>query len=225
MTSAIFTEPADFDLDTLRELGPLAPLAGTWEGEGSDRHPVAVGGETQSYIERMVFEPIDPQTNGPQLLYGLRYHVHIRRRGERLTFHDQVGYWLWEPATKTLQEAVAIPRGEVLLARGIAEPDARTFSVRAILGSPTAGIVSSQFLNRNFLTLEYEMTVFVESHGFRYEQDTLLQIAGRGEPFHHIDRNTLKRVAAPRPNPAAVVKDPRDDVTTGLKRVLRRDDR
>ena len=42
----IFTEPEGFDIDTLRNLGPLAALAGTWEGNGVDRHPVAAGAET-----------------------------------------------------------------------------------------------------------------------------------------------------------------------------------
>ena len=87
----IFTEPDGFDIDTLRNLGPLAPLAGIWEGSGVDRHPVAAGAKSEPYRERMVFEVVDPQTNGPQLLYGLRYHVHINN-DELLTFHDQVGY-------------------------------------------------------------------------------------------------------------------------------------
>jgi len=203
MSPDIYTEPADLDLDTLRNLGPLAPLAGVWEGEGYDRHAVAEGARTEAYLERMVFEPIDPQTNGPQVLYGLRYHVHINKLGERLTFHDQVGYWLWEPATRSILQTVAIPRGEVAMASGTAEPDARTFSVKAILGSSFAGIISSMFLSQNFLTLEYALTMFVSSDSLSYEQDTTLQIAGRGEPFHHIDRNTLRRVARAAPNPAA----------------------
>jgi hypothetical protein len=73
----IFTEPDGLDVERLRNLGPLAPLAGTWEGSGVDRHPVATGAKTEPYRERMVLEVIDPQTNGPELLYGLRYHVHI----------------------------------------------------------------------------------------------------------------------------------------------------
>jgi hypothetical protein len=197
----IFTEPDDLDVDTLRNLGPLAPLAGTWEGNGVDRHPVAAGAETEPYRERMVFEVIDPQTNGPQLLYGLRYHVHINN-DELLTFHDQVGYWLWEPATGTILQTVAIPRGQVAMARGTAEPDARTFTVKATLGSPTAGIVSGRFLDENFKTLEYTLTINVNADSFSYEQDTVLLVAGRPEPFHHTDRNMLRRVAAPTPNPA-----------------------
>ncbi len=204
MASDIYTEPEAIDLDTLRNLGPLAALAGTWEGQGTDTHPVAEGGEDDVYRERMVFEPIDPQTNGPQLLYGLRYHVHVNRLDEALTFHDQVGYWLWEPATRTILQTIAIPRGQVALATGTADADARTFTVRATLGSPTAGIVSAPFLHENFRTLDYAITVTAHADGaLGYEQDTVLQIAGRPEPFHHTDRNVLRRIAPPAPNPAA----------------------
>jgi len=205
MARDIYTEPEDIDLDTLRNLGPLAPLAGTWEGaRGLDLHPVAEGGEEEPYRERMVFEPIDPQPNGPQLLYGLRYHLHVNKLDEPLTFHDQVGYWLWEPATRVLLQTVAIPRGQVALASGRAEPGARRFTVKSTLGSATAGIVSAPFLDENFRTLEYAITVTVNEDGtLGYEQDTVLQIAGRPEPIHHTDRNTLRRVAAAVPNPAA----------------------
>jgi hypothetical protein len=205
MAKDIYTEPEEIDLEALRNLGPLAALAGTWEGQGVDTHPVAEGMEDEPYRERMVFEPIDPQANGPQLLYGLRYHVHVNKLTERLTFHDQIGYWLWEPATGALLQTLAIPRGQVALARGRAEAGARRFSVRALLDDPTAGIVSAPFLHENFRTLEYGITVTVEGPDeISYEQDTILQIAGRPEPFHHVDRNRLRRVAPPVRNPAAV---------------------
>src|SRR5215472_9822306 len=193
--------PEGRDIFTLRNLGPLAALAGTWEGGGVDRHPVATGAKTEPYRERVVFEVIDPQTNGPQLLYGLRYHVHINN-DELLTFHDQVGYWLWEPATRTILQTVAIPRGQVAMATGTADPTARTFTVKATRGSPTAGIVSGRFLDESFRTVEYALTITVNGDSFTYEQDTVLLVAGRPEPFHHTDRNTLRRVAAPLPNPA-----------------------
>jgi hypothetical protein len=205
MTPDIYTEPEVIDVDTLRHLGPLTPLAGTWEGQGLDTHPVAAGSLDEPYRERMVFEPLDPQANGPQLLYGLRYHVHINKLDEPLTFHDQLGYWLWEPATGALLQTLAIPRGQVALAAGQASADARRFTVKATLGSPTAGIVSAPFLDRNFRTLEYTITVTVNADDtLTYEQDTVLQIAGRAEPYHHLDKNTLKRVAGPTRNPAAL---------------------
>jgi hypothetical protein len=201
-TRDIYTEPPGFDVDTLRNLGPLAPLAGVWEGQGLDIHPVAGGAKTEVFQERIVFTAIDPQTNGPQLLYGLRYHVHINN-DERLTFHDQVGYWLWEPATGVILQTLAIPRGQIAMACGVASPGARSFSVRATLGSPTAGIVSAPFLDQNFRTTEYRLTITVMDDCFTYEQDTVLVVAGRPEPFHHVDRNTLRRVGPPVANPAA----------------------
>ena len=151
----IYTESSAVDPDTLRNLGPLAALAGVWEGHGSDVHPVAEGTETEAFVERAELHPIDPQSNGPQLLYGLRYHLWICKVGETETFHDQVGYWLWEPATKTIVQTLAIPRAQVAMASGTAEPDARRFTVRAVLGSPTFGICSGPFLDAHFKTLEY----------------------------------------------------------------------
>jgi hypothetical protein len=209
MAPDIYTEPEGFDLDTLRNLGPLAPLAGTWEGQGVDTHPVAEGTKEEPFRERVVFEPIDPQTNGPQLLYGLRYHIHINKLDEVLTFHDQVGYWLWEPATNTVVQTLTIPRGQVVMASGTAEPGARRFTVKATLGSLVAGIVSSPFLHENFRTIEYFITVTVNDDGtFSYEQDTVLQVAGRPEAFHHTDKNVLRRTAGPQPNPAVLADGP-----------------
>lgn len=60
-----YTEP---DPDTLANLGPLTPLAGVWEGiRGADEHPVLEGTERNEYVERYELQPIDAQTNGPQL--------------------------------------------------------------------------------------------------------------------------------------------------------------
>ena len=126
----------------------------------------------------------------------------IRSRSPRGPKRSQVGYWLWEPATKTVVQTLAIPRAQVALASGMAEPDARRFTVRAKLGSPTFGICSAPFLNENFQTVEYTITVTLNADGtLAYEQDTVLQIAGRPEPFHHTDKNTLRKVGEARPNP------------------------
>ena len=43
------------------------------------------------FIERYELQPIDAQTNGPQLLFGLRYHTHIVRPDDVETFHDSDG--------------------------------------------------------------------------------------------------------------------------------------
>ncbi|HEV3212008.1 MAG TPA: heme-binding beta-barrel domain-containing protein [Acidimicrobiales bacterium] len=204
--SDIFTEPSP-DPDTLANLGPLAPMAGVWEGQGLDTHPVASGSKSEPYAERYELQPIDPQTNGPQLFYGLRYHTHIVKPNEIETFHDQVGYWLWEPATTTVTYSLAIPRGQVVLAAGTAAPDAATFEVTATLGSSICGILSNPFLDQAFRTRSYRMRVTIGADGtWSYESESVLEVAGAPAPFAHVDRNTLTQVSPPMPNPLSAAQ-------------------
>ncbi|MGD0378937.1 MAG: heme-binding beta-barrel domain-containing protein [Acidimicrobiales bacterium] len=200
----IYTEP-DGDPDTLANLGPLRPMAGVWEGiKGSDQHPVVEGTEENSFIEHYELHPIDRQTNGPQLFYGLRYHTHITKPGEIETFHDQVGYWLYEPAAEAVTLTLGIPRAQVLLASGPAGPEATDFELTATVGSEVHGILSNPFLDEAFRTLSYRIHVTVNGDGtWSYEEEGVLQIPGREEPFSHIDRNTLTRVGPPELNPLA----------------------
>lgn len=203
-TRDIFTEP-DGDPDTLANLGPLRALAGVWEGtKGSDDHPVAAGTETDAFIEHYEAQPIDFQTNGPQLFYGLRYHTHILKPGEAPTFHDQVGYWLWEPATGTVIMTLAIPRGQVALAAGTCTAEATTFTLTAQRGLTTSGIASQPFLDEHFTTTDFRITVTAHDDGtWSYDESTRLVLPDRPESFAHTDRNTLHLVAPPTPNPLA----------------------
>ena len=122
----IYTEPSDVDVDTLRNLGPLRGIAGIWQGQrGLDVKPKAEGPKKQAYVERIELQPIDPQTNGPQLLYGLRYHTHITKPDQVKTYHEQVGYWLWEPAAETVIHTLTIPRAMVVMAAGRRRPTRR----------------------------------------------------------------------------------------------------
>lgn len=200
----IYTEPEP-DADTLANLGPLTGMAGIWEGaRGLDVNPKPDGPERQVFIERMELQPIDAQTNGPQLFYGLRYHTRIVKPDDAETFHDQVGYWLWEPATGTVIQTLSIPRGQAAMAVGHAEPGARTFRLQAVRGSETNGIVSNPFLEYAFKTESYTITVSIHGDGtWSYEQDTVLIIPGQAQPFHHTDHNTLHKIGEPTPNPTA----------------------
>jgi hypothetical protein len=204
----IFTEP-DVDPDTLANLGPLRVMAGVWTSEsGSDTHPVAEGSAQSTYSEHYDLQPIDGQTNGPQLFYGLRYHTHILEVGKDETFHDQVGYWLWEPATNAVVFTLGIPRAQVAIAGGTAAPEARDFEVRASRGHPVWGISSGPFLDEAYRTLSFRMHVTIESDTcWSYEQETVLQVQGVAEPFGHTDRNRLVKVAEPSPNPMAAKQD------------------
>ncbi|CAN5381104.1 heme-binding beta-barrel domain-containing protein [soil metagenome] len=201
----IFTEPTDVDPDTLANLGPLRRLAGSWEARaGVDLNPKADGPERRVYIERVDLLPIDPQANGPQLFYGLRYHIHITTEEEDITFHDQVGYWLWEPATGLVIQTVAIPRGQVAIASGQAAPDADTLVLTAERGQTTYGICSTEFLEYAFRTDSYRIAVTFNVDGsWSYITDTVLAVHGAAAPFSHRDQNTMIKVAEPQPNPLA----------------------
>ena len=206
----IFTEPADVSPDALANLGPLRGLAGVWQADkGVDINPKAAGPERRMFIEHILMDPIDPQTNGPQLLYGLRYHIHINTREEDITFHDQVGYWLWEPKTGLIMQTVAIPRGQVLLASGHAKPHDKTISVSAERGDTLYGICSTAFLDAAFRTQSYRCDITFNDDGtWTYLIQTALLLKGK-EPFNHHDTNTLTLVRAPAPNPWAVIEKER----------------
>ena len=201
----IYTEPSNVDVNTLNNLGPLRPMAGVWQGErGLDIKPKADGARKQAYVERIELQPIDPVTNGPQLFYGLRYLIMIQKPDQVKTYHEQVGYWLWEPATGTVIQTLAIPRGQIAMAAGQVAPDATTFELVARLESDTYGIRSNPFLEYGFKTVEYRIKVVVNGDGtWGYEEDTVMMIRGQSEPFHHVDRNLLHKVEEPTPNPLA----------------------
>ncbi len=202
----IYTEPTDIDVDTLGNLGPLRAMAGIWQGQrGLDIKPKAEGAKKQAYVERMELQPIDPQTNGPQLLYGLRYHTHVVKPEQRKTYHDQVGYWLWEPASETVIHTLTIPRAQIVMAVGKAKADATEFELLATHDSENYGICSSPFLDYAFKTVEFRIRVSIHPDGsWSYDEDTVLMIRGNPEPFHHRDRNTLSKLAEPTPNPLAL---------------------
>ena len=201
----IYTEP-EVDPDTLANLGPLAGLAGIWRGAaGHDVNPKADGPEHDAYIEHAEMQPIDGQTNGPQLFYGLRYHLHIVQPGEVETFHDQVGYWLCEPATGNLIQTLTIPRGQTAMATGHAKADDKTFSVEAVRGSTENGICSNPFLEHAFKTDHYRITITLHDDGtWSYQQTTTLIVPGYDAPFAHTDQNTLHKIGEATPNPTAL---------------------
>ncbi len=202
----IFTEPT-IDSDTLANLGPLRQLAGEWQSaQGIDVNPKADGPERRQYIEHMRFEPIDGQTNGPQLFYGLRYHSHITTAEEDISFHDQVGHWLWEPATGLVLQTLSIPRGQVAIASGHAAAADDRLVLTAERGSTEYGICSTAFLEHAFRTDRYQITVTFNPDGtFSYVQETTLIVRGQAKPFVHRDENRLTKVKEAAPNPWAKI--------------------
>jgi hypothetical protein len=52
--------------------------------------------------------------------------------------------------------------------------------------------------------VSFHIEVTVHDDGtWSYEEDTVMQIQGQTELFHHRDRNTLSKVAEATPNPLA----------------------
>jgi hypothetical protein len=183
------------EAEILSRLGPLAPLAGKWEGDqGVDISPSKQGSHETHFRERLTFEPLGPVVNGPQVLYGLRYSTVAWPLIQEQPFHEEVGYWLWDADRKQVMRCFIVPRGVVVNAGGTSEPDAKEFLMAADAGSLVYGILSNPYLDEAAKTVRYELTVTIhEPWKFSYVEDTQLQIADRPEVFHHTDQNTLTR--------------------------------
>src|SRR5690606_38313203 len=106
-----YVKPEVIDPDVIANLGPLAALVGIWEGEqGVDVAPARGGDVVSRYRERLSFEPWGPVNNHAQTLYGLRYMTMVWRLGETGAYHDEVGYWLWDPERQLVMRCFAVPR-------------------------------------------------------------------------------------------------------------------
>jgi hypothetical protein len=186
----------EMNLEVVRNLGPLAPLVGVWEGDkGDDTAPSDDRNvEHNKYRERIHFEVISQVHNHEQSLWGLRYSTKAWRLGEAEPFHEEVGYWLWDPAAKQVLRCFIVPRGVSVLAGGTAEPTAKQFELNADAGSSTYGICSNKFLENEFKTVHYTLQVTIHSNdSWSYKENTQLHIKGRQELFDHKDQNTLQR--------------------------------
>ncbi len=190
------------------DYGPLAGLIGVWEGNhGIDISPGKPDKrETdteKSYRERWVFEAISPVVeNHDQKLRQVVADTNAWRgtpstagKNAGEPFHAQRGYWVWDPAIKMVLNSFAVPRGIVINAGGTVEPGATSFELMAEAGSETYGICQNPFLIENFKVVRYILKVkLIGNDRIEYEQDTQLQIKGRGL-MHHTDANQFKRVS------------------------------
>lgn len=84
---------------------------------------------------------------------------------EDITFHDQVGYWLWGPATGLVLQTVAIARGKVAIASGEAHPEDDRLVPTAERGQTEYGICSTAFLEYAFRTDRYKIEVKFDPDG------------------------------------------------------------
>jgi len=182
--------------EIIENLGPLAPLAGVWEGDkGVDVSRIHSKETETKYREKIVFEPLGPVNNGPQKLYGLRYSMTAWRLGEDDAFHEELGYWLWDKDQKQVLRCFMVPRGVLINAGGDVEADSKSFHLSAEVGSETYGIMSNKYLDETYKTKKYVLDVTVYDDGkFSYKEDTQLWIPVNEAIFHHTDENTLEKV-------------------------------
>lgn len=179
------------------KLGPLATLVGTWEGnKGEDRAPSPERGvENNKFREVMSFEVINEVDSHEQILNGLRYRTTAWENEATEPFHEEVGYWLWDAQAQQVMKCFLIPRGVSVIAGGTSTETAEEFTLSAELGSPTYGICSNLFLDKEFKTVKFDVTVkYIDHDSFSYDETTLLQIKGQKELFKHTDKNILTRV-------------------------------
>lgn len=176
------------------DYGPLTCLLGTWIGDsGVDVAPEPDGDEHNPYFETIRFTAAGDATNAEeQNLAVVRYHQVVTRKSTGKVFHDQVGYWLWEPASGQVIQTLTIPRAVTLLAGGKVsrEGNRTTFSVTAEDGHPDWGIVQSPFMQTRARTLAFRHELVIEGGIMTYSETTLLDIYDKRR-FEHTDRNTL----------------------------------
>ena len=180
------------------EFGPLAALAGDWEGSGGlDAAFSHSKGEVRStpYLEKLSFKPFGPVDNGSQSLYGLDYKTAMWRDDEQNPFHTELGYWLWDAATGELVRGFVVPRGITVLAGGVTTADAKSFTLAAEQGHAQYTIGENSYLAKNASTLSYKVDITInDDDTWSYDEVTMLRMKEFAEPFAHTDRNTLHRV-------------------------------
>jgi hypothetical protein len=175
--------------------GPLAALVGIWKGgKGVDRAPEPDGEERSPYYETITFEAAGDVTNAEkQTLSVVRYHQVVSRKSNNQVFHDQIGYWLWDPADNSIVETFTIPRGVAIVAVGKLAP--ATSPQQELVFAVTAnadGIVQAPFMFQQARTTGFTHTITVQGDEMRYSETTVLDIYDK-KSYDHTDVNTLHR--------------------------------
>lgn len=177
--------------------GPLAQLIGKWVGNnGLDNAPDAnADPDLSPFVDELTFTPGGPAENAEeQQLVTLMYHHVVRKKENGQIFHEQIGHWLYEPATDVAMHSLSIPRGVCLLAGGRLQQsgDESVFDVKASADSDSYGIVQSPFMLDRAKTKAFQLRMTVCGDVLSYRQVMSLHIYGKD--FEHIDESTLQRV-------------------------------
>ncbi|MBN2616512.1 MAG: FABP family protein [Bacteroidales bacterium] len=182
------------------EYGPIEFLIGQWESEGWSGENKAPDPdrkeENTRFRQIMEFIPIGLVENHEQALWVLRYSTAAwEKDGDENPFHQEVGYFIWDNENKQLLKSFIVPRGIAVNAGGTVDDSESSFTLSAQLENPVHGISSNPFLDKEFRTLQYNITFQkLDSNTFTYNENTLIQIKGRESVFEHTEKNVMKRV-------------------------------
>lgn len=177
-------------------INPLAQFIGIWEGDqGMDISPAqketgAPGSPAASpFYERMEISAGPVVTNASeQDLVALTIHQKVFRKSNQKQFHDQIGYLIWDKNSSKIIYSFCIPRGVCISAEGAFN------GVNELSVSTDSAIAETEFMRKNASTQRFSLTMKIDpDKSMSYSQMTALNIYGN--PFAHVDSNTLKRVA------------------------------
>ncbi len=176
------------------DYGPLAGLVGTWYGDkGVDIAPEPNDTERNPYYETIVFTQAGDVDNAEsERLVILHYHQIVTRKSTDLVFHNQTGYWMWNPATNEILHTLTIPRAVCVVASGgyqQSEDDGIVIEVSTEGDFPA--VAESAFMHKHATTKSFAMRLQQVNGGLIYRMTTMLDIYGR--EFEHTDMNRLQR--------------------------------
>lgn len=130
------------DTPIIHHLGPLALLAGNWEGnQGVDSAPTKTGAHDTHFRERLKCEPIGPVVNDSQILYGLRYATVAWPLIQEHPFYEEVGYWLWDAERHQIMRCFVLAQGVLINAGETLMGETREFHLTAELDASVHSIL------------------------------------------------------------------------------------
>ncbi len=175
------------------DYGPIGHLVGSWEGEGLDVAPNPVDTtEENEFYDKLFFEAIGTVTNANmQTLSAIYYRHRVYSKKSGNGFHDQTGYFLYDPANKMVVHTFNIPRGVNILAIGKAK-GSEPIELELSTNEQGGGILQTPFMANKAKTTSYTMQLSIYKDKLSYKQTTMLEIYNNN--FTHIDESILKRV-------------------------------